>query len=328
MTGRLALMLACAVAAVAALIRFGLPAAAPGLLAGWIFCLSLALGGALWLLIGVLTGGGWVEAGRPTLTTLARAVPIVALFGLAIPFALETLYPWAGAPAGNGREAHYLSADLFTMRLAAFLAVFSAVGLLAPLVRRPAAAALLLMAFAAALTFAATDWVLSRDQEFGSTAFAAALAVLQLALAASAVCLAGLPEGRAAADWGGLLLASTLGWAYLIAMQYLVLWTGNLPPDADWYRSRSGALGAGAVILGQVLPFLALLPTRLRSDPRALRLIAPAVLLAGWMQVLRWTVPEPADLAAASALAGVVLIAAAAGVLHLAKGRTSTEGAP
>src|SRR4029079_7736034 len=67
-----------------------------------------------------------------------------------------------------------------------------------------------------------------------------------------------------------LLLSVVLLWAYVHAMQYIVIWAGNIPDEAIWYikRSSNGWQVVLAVIaVGQfVFPFFALLNSSVRSS--------------------------------------------------------------
>jgi hypothetical protein len=40
-------------------------------------------------------------------------------------------------------------------------------------------------------------------------------------------------------DLGNLLLAMVMFWAYTSFMQYLIIWSGNLPEENVWYQHRS-----------------------------------------------------------------------------------------
>ncbi|MEZ5652329.1 MAG: hypothetical protein R3E87_17460 [Burkholderiaceae bacterium] len=317
-------LLLASAAVVLVLLSIAGPVVASGLLAGWMFCLSIGLGAGLWLLIGTLTGGNWVESARPALDKLSRTTPAVAAFGLTLPAAMSALYPWAGDDA---RAGTYLSPGFFVARLPFLLLVIAALGLLAPRQRRPLAAALLLLVFAPVQTLAANDWLLSRDPAFGSTIFAAAVTICQLALAAATVCAMRLSPGRGAADWGGLLLAFIVGWAYFSAMQYLVLWTGNLPADAAWFAARPAWPVLTTALVGQLLPFLILLSSELRRRPRMLRIVGMAVLAGGWTQMLSWSSFGSASSVAFAGLVATLPVGLAAVLMREGiVGRSATDG--
>ena len=51
-------------------------------------------------------------------------------------------------------------------------------------------------------------------------------------------------------DFGKLLLAFMMLWAYLSFSQFLIIWSGNLPEEIPWYIARiRGSWGAVAILL-------------------------------------------------------------------------------
>jgi hypothetical protein len=72
--------------------------------------------------------------------------------------------------------------------------------------------------------------------------------------------------------YSALLLSTILLWAYLHAMQYIVIWSANIPDEVTWYLKRSADGWQFLLIglaLGQlIVPFFALLNERIRADRR------------------------------------------------------------
>ncbi len=286
-------------------------AMARGWLAGWLFCLWIGIGAAIWLLIHALTGGRWTGAAGPILPTLSLSVPLLALGGAGFVLAAPLLYPW-WAVAETPRQEIYLAPLPFAWRAVGILVIWAGLGALAAFRPSPLVAAIALIVYAISLTAAGLDWVQSLDPEFGSTTFAALMAVLQLGLALALVAVLGLQgAGRSISDWGGLMTATLLGVFYLASMQYLVLWTGNLPPDAAWYEARNAGASlvaiSAATLAGVVGPFAALLSSRIRGDARVLAMIGALQLVSGLLYLL-WLVAPDLDLVVAlSALASTAL---------------------
>ena len=53
-------------------------------------------------------------------------------------------------------------------------------------------------------------------------------------------------------DFGKLLLAFVMLWAYLSFSQFLIIWSGNLPEEIPWYIARiRGSWGAVAIAAGR-----------------------------------------------------------------------------
>ena len=84
-------------------------------------------------------------------------------------------------------------------------------------------------------------------------------------------------------DFGKLLLAFTMLWAYLSFSQFLIIWSGNLPEEIPWYIARiRGSWGAVAILLvvGHFfLPFALLLSADLKKRSRLLAKVAIFILV-------------------------------------------------
>jgi hypothetical protein len=84
-------------------------------------------------------------------------------------------------------------------------------------------------------------------------------------------------------DFGNLLLAFLILWAYLWFSQLLIIWSGDLPEKISSYILRRGdgwtALAAVAAVLGFAIPFFLLLLSDLKRDLRPLAAVAALLLL-------------------------------------------------
>jgi hypothetical protein len=94
------------------------------------------------------------------------------------------------------------------------------------------------------VSFSSIDWVMSLESQWYSTIFGMLYAVAQ-SLSAFALVLFLLPYSRkeiskkAMNDLGNILLALIMLWAYLSFVQYLIIWSGNIPEEASWFNHRS-----------------------------------------------------------------------------------------
>lgn len=82
--------------------------------------------------------------------------------------------------------------------------------------------------------------------------------------------------------YGDILLSVLMLWAYMHAMQYIVIWSGDIPDEVAWYLHRASA-GWGVVLtalmlLQFVIPFFAMLSGRVRYGREPLLVIAGATL--------------------------------------------------
>ena len=82
----------------------------------------------------------------------------------------------------------------------------------------------------------------------GLTAFAFVIVVLALLIETEP--LASYLTSRHFHDFGKLLLAFVMLWAYLAFSQFLIIWAGNLPEEIPWYLQRiRGPWGYVALLL-------------------------------------------------------------------------------
>src|SRR5690606_35799119 len=127
------------------------------------------------------------------------------------------------------------------------------------------------------INFASVDWIMSLEPEWFSTIYGllflvcgglSALAIIVLAtrrLSAEKP-LVDLLLPKHFHDWGNLILAFVLLWAYMAFSQFLIIWSANLPEEVSWYvyRTTHGwqILAIALVIFHFALPFLILLNRR------------------------------------------------------------------
>jgi hypothetical protein len=154
------------------------------------------------------------------------------------------------------------------------------------------------------VTFAAVDWAMSLEPHWFSSMygvlFMAGFAVSGMALAILTVSqLANYRPWRELLtperfnDLGNLLLAFTVFWSYVSFMQYLIIWSGNLPEETAWYARRTTngwqSIALLLICLHFVLPFLFLLSRDNKRDGSKLTRIA-LLLLAMRLVDIFWLV--------------------------------------
>ncbi|HZL91526.1 MAG TPA: hypothetical protein VFB96_24365 [Pirellulaceae bacterium] len=280
----------------------------PAYLVGFLFWIGMALGAQAVVMIHYLTGGGWGIPIRRILEAAIGTLPVLALLFLPLLAGLRELYPWARPDyvasdsilrrqLGGYAKIDYLNVDWFLIRSAIYFAIWIVLGLVLnwlsagddPANERWRRRRLALLSgpgmilWALAVTFAAVDWAMSLEPHWFSSMygvlFMAGQGVSGLALAI----LIALPL-RNAAPWGpsltvsrvhdvgNLLLAAVLFWSYVSLMQFLIIWSGNLPEETPWYIHRSGGgwqfVAVALAALHFLVPFLLLLMRQTKRDAR------------------------------------------------------------
>jgi hypothetical protein len=155
---------------------------------------------------------------------------------------------------------------------------------------------------------ASVDWLMSLEPEFHSSIFGIYIFAGMVVAGLSIITLATIASVRARRpdlatedrlyNLGALLFAFVCFWAYIAFSQYMLIWYGNLPDETSWMvrRTRGDWLGvtAALALVRFVIPFLALLPRRAKTNPRILAAVA-ALMLAGQFLDICWIVMPSAQ---------------------------------
>lgn len=265
-------------------------------LAGWrtgfLFLQAVPVGAVVLLLIARLTGADWAGALLP----LTAATPwLLVAFA---PVVLDQALFHAAPP----HLATWLSPPFFAVRGVVALLFWSWVAFrLRHAGPSLLSAGLMLLAHAVILCVIAPDWLLGVRPGQPFSAIVMVLAVSQI-MAAAAFAIWMRPDDSAGGDLAKLMFAAALGLAYLLFVDYLVIWYGNIPARAGYYLERGrlpwGLLPPLALLAGLVAPLLT------RRGP----VVGGSALMALFL-VMLWLVAPPASLLAlpAAAVAWLVL---------------------
>lgn len=251
---------------------------------------AIAVGGMSVLMLTYLVRGDWTEGLHPPLTAAALTIPAAGLLFLPALIGVPWLYPWSHAAAGEpgSFKAFWLTPFFFIGRTIFYFVVWT---LLAFWLRRAwgdprrmvisASAGLIVYALTASL--AGVDWLESLTPEFHSSIYGLLFLTFQLLAGLSFALAISLRQPDAPVfRYGAILLSALLLWAYNHAMQYIIIWSGDIPEEAVWYVRREangwGVVLWGLIILQFVVPFFAMLMDRVRNARRPLLIIASSTL--------------------------------------------------
>ncbi|MGA9995110.1 MAG: hypothetical protein WBP93_06840 [Pyrinomonadaceae bacterium] len=286
-------------------------------LLAFVFWVGISIGSLAILMLQHLTGGAWGLVMRRVLEAGSRTLPLMALLFVPVVLGLGYNYGWMhplqhyqGEPLEvvEHKIPYYLNWKLFIVRAVIYFAIWlllmfflnawsleqdrTADRRYKRQMRMISGIGLVLLIFA--VTFASFDWVMSLDPTWASTIFgllfvaswaltALAFGIAVMAMLANHAPMEGIVQPRHFHDWGKLLLAFVMLWAYFSFSQYLIIWSGNLPEEARWYLYRTeggwGIVAVVVIILHFMFPFLMLLSRDLKRNARTLALVAIGVLV-------------------------------------------------
>ena len=291
-----------------------------GYLIAYMFWTGLSLGCMALLMVQYLSGGFWGLSIRRILEAGAKTLALMFVLFLPLLFLRYHLYAWMSNPALTKENHWYLNQPWWIIRWIVYFAIWGM--LTVTLVRRGdrqdaplppgtlrfhGLSGLGLVLYSLTASFAAVDWVMSLDPQWGSTIYGFIFLVGQglSALCFSIIMLTVLTryspyreiiKPTQFHDIGKLTLAFVMLFAYFSFSQWLIIWSGNLPDEISWFLQRiRGAFGwvmIAIVLLHFALPFALLLS---RDRKRAGRRLIPIAILLMCMRLVDiywYTIPN------------------------------------
>ena len=272
-------------------------------------------------------------------TPLLSAVPwLFAAPVLCLPLVVgaDTLYGW-NADTAFADQRWYLNVPFFIVRALLYLAAFVGIAVALPAAARASRlAALLIVAFVVA-NMVGVDAIMALTPTWHSSDFGLRWSVDGLMIAASLAVAwqslyrrgASVDDTRSRIDGATLLFALDLGWLYLMFVDYVTAWSGNLPDEAIWYGPRTQGMWAAvfaAFVALHVLAGALLLSRRIKRSASILFPLAVLMLVAQWLES-DWTIiPETgvnAVVATATSLFSLAAIVCTSLAWRTASGRTT-----
>ena len=252
---------------------------------GCLFWLQLSLGCFLLTMIHYLTGGRWGFPTRRFLEAGFMVLPLLLLLFVPIFLGLHQLYPWARpaevAADTTLRQRHvYLNSWAYIARVVFFMGVWIGMAWLLrkwslqqdateealPTRKARTLSGAGIVIYGLLATFAHVDWIMSLEKHWYSTMFAVIVVIGQIlvALAFSVVMLTLFRKQEPLSEvvnrtqyhqLGNLLLAFVMFWTYVSFGQLLIIYSGDLPHELDWYLHRIATTWKAVVIALGVFHF-------------------------------------------------------------------------
>jgi len=292
-------------------------------LVAWLLFLGIAFGSLAVLSLHHLSSGGWGLMVRRVFESAAKTIPALGVLFVPVLLGLSHIYRWTdpdevAAHEAIAQKAGYLNPTAFTIRFVAYIAILGGLAWLlgrlsirqdetgdTKLARKmqnlagPALGIYVLVS-----TLAAVDWIMSLDPLWYSSLFgvyfigghgvSAFAFVIPIALwLAQREPMSHAFNKRHFHDYGKLLFAFVMLWAYFAVSQLLIIWSGNLAEEVTWYLERIyggwKTVGVLLAVLHFALPFLVLLSRNVKRNGRRLATVACLLLAMRWVD-LYWQI--------------------------------------
>ena len=289
-------------------------------LLSYFYFVLLSLGGLFFVSIHHVTHAGWSVFLRRLAEALSAYLPYALLLTLPLIYGACSLYDWLdpNKVAQDPLLLHkkpYLNFPFFVIRMGIFLCgwAFFAHKLCAFSLKQDQDGDVkwsqksvswsvgFLFFFALSLSLFSVDLIMSLDAHWFSTIFGVYVfaglfqAVFALLILVSAWLrkqdkkyLRIINENHLH-DMGKYLFAGTLFWAYIAFSQYMLIWYANLPEETTFFIPRSQGAWAGVslalIFLKFIVPFLILLPQRIKRNWKCMIYIAVLILVMEFVDI-------------------------------------------
>jgi hypothetical protein len=294
-------------------------------LMAFMFWLGLTIGSLVLLMLQYVSGGNWGRLGRRIWEAAAGNWWLMFIFWLPIAFGVKHLYKWATIPddptakaaflkhLGPDKVHYYLNVPGFWIRGFIYFAGWALLYLAlkrwsvreeagnttpAQLVFIQNLSGFGIVFFGLSITFASIDWTMSLYPEWWSTVWGMLFMVGQVL---TTFCFTIWLFTRLSAvepvsrifkieylhDFGKLMFAFVVLWAYLSFSQWIIMWSGNLLSEIRWYvmRLQNGwqYFGTLLIFVHFVFPFALLLS---RNNKRSRTRIVAICFLVLFMRMV------------------------------------------
>jgi len=288
---------------------------------------SVPIGSLGVLMVTYLVRRAWTNEMHVPLMAAALAVPVSGLLFVPVLVGMHWLYPWVDKPPEHAFQAGYLTPLAFLLRTVVYFSAWTVLAVWARAAwgdeyRMMRVASIGLIVYALTGSFAGIDWIETLNPDFHSSIYGLLFLTFQLLAGLSfGVAMAAMkrPRSHYLAGYGAVLLSTLLLWAYMHAMQYIIIWSGNIPKEIEWYIRRL-ADGWGFVLWALIFlqfigPFFAMLSARIRSGPYPLLLIASGSLALRFVESYVLILPDAGTRGVVLWLAIPAAIGATTGIL-------------
>jgi len=262
------------------------------------YFLSLALGGAFFLVIQSISQSGWSAAFRRLPEAMMAYIPFAAVFFLLLWFGIHDLYHWSDSDAVANdtllqHKSVFLNVPFFFLRM---IICFTLWIILTRLLRKNSLledlagpetiialfskserySKIFIFVFAITFSLSTFDWIMSIDVHWFSTIFALKNLVASFLHGVSILTLIifilykrgyfpFLNEYHLH-DLARYIFMLSIVWGYFWFAQFMIIWYGNIPEETVYYfvRWQEGwkVLFFLEIILNWAIPFLILLPVK------------------------------------------------------------------
>lgn len=277
----------------------------------YMFLVSIGVGSLGLVALEYLVGATWSTPFRRVSEFLASLIPILVILVIPLLFGMHDLFHWTHEEVVEAdpilkSKAAYLNVNFFYIRTALvlfiwiiFFYIFIRNSQRQDATRDPALtkqsikfSTIFAILFIITLSVTAIDWMMSLEPHWYSTMFGVYYfaGTIVCSFAAATYCSVKLNENgyldkriknENYYSLGTLMFGFNIFWAYIGFSQYMLIWYADIPEETFWFimRMKGGweYFSLGLLFFHFIIPFLILLPRRVKVNPKLL------IVMSIWM---------------------------------------------
>jgi hypothetical protein len=265
------------------------------------YFLSLAMGGAIFLVIQSISQSGWSSAFKRVSEAMMSYIPFAALFFLLLGFGMKDLYQWTHKEAVAldpilQHKSVFMNIPFFFARMVIYFSLWivfvwklrqislqedkadpsDSEGIMVLFSKTELYSKIFIFILAVTLSLSAIEWIMSLDVRWYSTIFALKNLVAAFLHGVSILALIVFILYKRGYfpflneyhlhDFARYLFMLSIVWGYFWFAQFMIIWYGNIPEETVYYSVRWQAgwkiLFFAEIGLNWFIPFMVLLPVK------------------------------------------------------------------
>ena len=294
------------------------------------YFLSIAMGGAFFLVIQSITQSGWSSSFRRIAEALMSYVPVASVFFLILYFGVSDIYHWSHPDivASDPLIEHkspYLNVPFFFARLIIYFILWIVFirklrslsiaednadpedikGILSLFAKSELHSKILIFILAITFSLAAFDWIMSIDVHWYSTIFALKNMVAAFLHGVSILALIIFILHKKGYfpylnkyhlhDFARYIFMLAIIWGYFWFAQFMIIWYGNIPEETAYFyvRWQDGwkIMFFLEIGLNWAVPFLVLLPVKTSRNMTAIVTVIILLIIGQYIDLFVQVIP-------------------------------------
>jgi hypothetical protein len=294
------------------------------------YFLSIAMGGAFFFVIQVISQSGWSSAFKRVSEAMMSYIPFAAVFFLLLFFGVKDLYHWSHADAVASdpvlsHKSAFLNIPFFFLRMIVcfalwivFTTILRKLSLKEDTYNKTDETGIMVLfgksevyskvlAFILAITFSLTafDWIMSIDAHWYSTIFALKNLIAAFLHGVSVLTLIVFILHKKGYfpflnkyhihDFARYIFMLSIVWGYFWFAQFMIIWYGNIPEETIYYYTRwqTGwkVLFFLEIGLNWAIPFLILLPVKMSRNKTVIFVIIIILIIGQYLDLFGQIIP-------------------------------------